>query len=172
MTGFVDRLLCLTGMVSVYENNLHAEARQQILKKSKRPAVNLARDDDVRPRLAERSRDMRKRRLPRSERDRPDAAFERSQRIFESLHRRIRNARIGEALLLKIKKPLRVSAVAELIGRRRVDRQAERPSRRVAVPARVQRPRHKAVILTVRHKKRLLIKKRPRTESRAVMQKY
>lgn len=168
----VDRLLNLAGMVSVDHYHLDAEARQQILEKSQRPAVDLAREDDVRPRLAERRRDMRKRGLPGGERDGADAAFERRERIFEGLHRRVRDARIGEALLLEIKKPLRVSAVVELIGRRSVYGQPQSPRRGVAVPARVQSPRHKAVILAVRHKKRLLIKKRPRSESRAVMQKY
>ena len=122
------------------EAGLDAELLQRLREQRPRAAVKISRRNDVVAGLSEIQHRIGGGRLPRGDRERSSAAFERRDAGLERVPGRILDAGIDVAELFKREEPRGVPGVLELIGGRLVDRHRDRAADRVgAISAAVQR---------------------------------
>ena len=146
-----DRRAPRVEVARVDERRLDPEARQRVVQQVVRAAVERARRDDVRAGRHERHDREMKRRLPARRRDRPDAALERRDALFQHRARRVRQPRVDVARALHVEERRRVVAVAEDERRRLVDRRRAGAGDGIRTRPRVQGQRVEAVRLRLRH---------------------
>ena len=128
------------GIARIDEAGLDAELLQRLREQRPRAAVEIGRGDDVVAGLSEVQHRIGGGRLPRGDRERRGAAFERRDARLERVPGRVLDAGIDVAELFKREEPRGVPGVLKLVGGRLVDRHRDRAADRVgAIGAAVQR---------------------------------
>ena len=143
------------------EAHLDALVLQRVGEQVPGAAVEIGRADDVVARAREVLDREGRGRLPRGQRQRGDAAFERRDALLQHVVGRIHDARVDVAELLQREQVRGVLGVAELIGGGLIDRHGDRAGGRVGAPAGVKGERFRTLCLRRRrHERDLPIEKR------------
>ena len=125
----------ILGIGRVDEADLDALVLQRVGEQVPGAAVKVGRADDIVAGAREVLDRKGRRRLPRGQRQRADAALDRGDALFEHVVGRVHDARVDVAEFLQREQVRGVLGVAELVGRGLVDRHRDRIRRRVGAPA-------------------------------------
>jgi hypothetical protein len=146
----------------VHEADRDAELRQRVVEEVVGAAVERGRGDDLVARVGDGQDGERLGGLPRGERERGRAAFERGDALLEDVGRRVHDARVDVAELLQGEEARGVVRVVEDVGRGLVNWHSARVCRRVRLLPAVDGERRQVwfpVVLVVFH--RFLLKLKP-----------
>ena len=127
------------------EANFDSLVLERVGEQIPRAAIKIGRADDVVARSRQILQRKRRRRLTRGQRQPGRPALEGGGTLLEHVVGRVHDARIDVAQLLQREQIARVLGVAELVGRRLIDRHRDRAGGRVGTPAGMQKHGFKAM---------------------------
>ena len=127
------------GIGGIDEAALDAHRAQRVLEQVPGAAIDVGRADEIIAGVADVLHREQRSGLPRRQRKRGDAAFERGDALFQHRLRRVHDAGVDVAELLQREQVAGMFGRIELVGRRLIDRHRHRFGRRVgAIAAAVQ----------------------------------
>jgi hypothetical protein len=138
---FVDQLLDCRGGIGSGKAHLDPLARQNVGEQRVRGAVELRHGDNVGAHRREIEHGIVQRRLSGADAQRLDAAFERGDAALEYGGCRIADAAVAMAVGFEIEQRGAVIGALELVGDGLVDRNRDRPGRRLGLVTAVDRHR-------------------------------